>query len=112
MSSSGSFTYSEDEENKSFISKVWDYMHNSSCFMIPRTNGIRETLLILVTTPEDIVRKEKAELDAEGYGIKDISKSQVLKSLDINEGKVITSKNRKTAAKVFEYFIVVVILLS
>lgn len=101
-----------DEAKPIVVNKVWNYMKNSSLFLLHKDSVIRESLLNLVTTPEDIVRREKAEINPESYGIKDIAVSQALKNIDINEGKLLMSRKRKNVAKIFEYFIVVNIMLS
>ena len=87
-------------------------MNNSSLFIFHKDSIYREYLLALVTTPEDIVRREKAEQNPKKYGLKDLANSQTLNTLDIIDGRLITTKTRKTISKIFEYFIVVIILLS
>jgi hypothetical protein len=87
-------------------------MKNSSLFFFHKDSVLRQNLLGVVTTPEDIVSKQKAEDNPENYGITDIQKSQNLTVMNINEGKLITTQRRKNVAKAFELFIVVIILLS
>jgi len=92
--------------------KVWDYMKDSSLFILPSQNRFREFLLTLVVTPEDIIVLEKANKTPERYGIEDMDQSQVLKTIQINGGKIMTTQGNKRRAKIFEIFIVVIILLS
>ncbi|CAI2379843.1 unnamed protein product [Moneuplotes crassus] len=113
VSSSGSESYGfseiDDGQNKN---KVWQYMRKSSLFIFHKDWQFREFLLGIVTTPEDIVVSEKAESNPEKYGLKDLEKSQSLMNIQINRGKIIASRKRKTISRIFEYFIITVILLS
>ncbi|CAI2380762.1 unnamed protein product [Moneuplotes crassus] len=110
-SSSQSDFFTEDKDEPS-SNRIWEYMKHSSCFTFHKNWVIRETLLGLVTTPEDIVITQKAELNPEKYGIKDLKRSQSLINMQIYQGKIITTKNRKNISKIFEWFIIAIILLS
>lgn len=80
---------------------------------MPDTTKFRQNLLTIVTTPEDIIVEHKASKNPEVYGITDLNKSQHMSQLKINDGKIIILDSKsKRKAKIFEYFIVTVILLS
>jgi hypothetical protein len=104
------FDYSIEEE--STLRKIWNYMTNSSLFLISKKCEFRQQLLTIVTTPEDIIIKEKALISPEKYGIESSNPIQHFKSIDINSGKILTTKSKRQGARIFEVFIVVVILLS
>ena len=61
-------------------------------FILHKASLIRQYLLMLVTTQEDIVEEQKAESNPEKYGIEDITKSQNFSELKINEGKILLKK--------------------
>ena len=101
-----------DEKDPKFFEKVWNYMKNSSLFLFNKDSIHREYLLSLVTTPEDIIQEYKVEANPEKYGVADLAKSQNLKSIKINSGKIITTKKVKLISRLFEYFIILIILMS
>ena len=87
-------------------------MNHSSLFILPESSKFREKLLIIVTTPEDIVLQSKAHAAPDMYGISDIDKSQKFTHVHINEGKILIRDKSKIKTRIFELFIIVVILLS
>ena len=92
--------------------KILNYMNNSSMFILHKDSKIRQYLLMIVTTQEDIVEESKAEKNPSKYGIEDLSKSQNFSELKINEGKILLKNRLKILSKIFEYFIIWMILLS
>lgn len=87
-------------------------MNNSSLFMFNKDWMLRQILLVIVAPQEDVVSRAKAEELPEKYGIDDISSSQIFSHIHINAGKILPKTKLKIYSRIFEYFIIVVILLS
>ena len=69
-------------------------------------------MLILVSGNDCVINKEDALKNAESFGIKDISKSYHIDNLQIVEGKILTEDKYIRYSKIFEMFIVGLILAS
>ena len=87
-------------------------MNNSSLFIISKNSDIRHFLLVMVTTPEDVVLSHKADLFPDKYGISDMKMSRRYGTIRLVDGKVVCDKNYKMYSRIFEYFIISCILIS
>ena len=88
--------------SQSLIWKILNYMKDSSLFILHKNSWLRQTLLIITTSPDEMVIKEKAYSNPERYGIKDLSKSSIYSKMEINSLKIIVSKKEKLFATIFE----------
>lgn len=88
-----------EERNKGKFKRIWDYINHSSLFLFKKEWRLRQTLLVLVSTQDDIVITEKAKEMPEKYGIDDLEKSQRFQHISINSGKIIAPKRMKVMAK-------------
>ena len=100
--------FSEDHS----CSNLLNYMKNASLFMLSKNSKIRHFLLILVSTPEDVILSRKVDSNPDKYGIENIESSIRYGYIRILDGKIISDKNYKKYSKVFEYFIIISILIS
>ena len=87
-------------------------MNNSSMFILHKDSKIRQYLLMIVSAQEEIILESKVEKNPSKYGVDDPSKSQIFSEIKINEGKIIIKRRLKILSRIFEYFIIWMILLS
>lgn len=66
----------------------------------------------MITSSDDIILKEHADENPEKYGLQDESKDIHFSMIKINSGKIVSNSDFTIYSKIFEYFIVVIILLS
>ena len=92
--------------------KIINYMKDSSLFIFHKNSWLRQSILIITTSPDEMVVREKAYSNPERYGIKDLSKSSVYSRIEINSLKIIVSKREKLLAKIFEWTVIWLIILS
>jgi hypothetical protein len=80
------------DENESRAAKIWNHMRKSSLFIFHEKWKIRQFLLTLILSADNLIPRDKIIKDAKEFGIKDLSSSYVLPKLSIVEGKIVTDK--------------------
>lgn len=96
----------------SWYANLLKYINNTSILLFDKEWQIRQFILIMITSNDDIIPKKLANENPEKYGLQDKSKDLDFSMLKINSGKIILNSDLTIYSKLFEYFIVVVILLS
>lgn len=89
-------------------------MNNSSLLIFHNTWKIRQIFLVIVISQEEVVRTERAIEAPEKFGFTDLDKSQKFGIIQVLDSKIIvgTSTRLKLLSKIFEIFIVWIIMLS
>jgi hypothetical protein len=89
-------------------------MNNASLLIFHNTWKIRQILLVIVVSQDEVVRKERAIESPEKFGFYDLEKSQKFGIIEILDSRILvgTSTRLKLLSKIFEIFIVCTILFS
>ena len=95
--------------------RIWrliEYMKDSSLFLLHKNSWIRQKLLILTTSSDEMIVKEKVYKHPDRYGIRDLNNSEIYSTIEINSKKIFVSKREKFISKIFEWFIIWLIIVS